>query len=99
MTSPDSVPSGLAPSVSGAPVVVSLDTDVPEPAVVGGGRPDSLPLVGSMQPTRLGLGDPKSAVPPQRLVCKVTDRAVDEDSMSSVSVNSLIQFFSNAFTV
>ena len=99
MTSPDSVPSGLAPSVSGAPVVVSPDTDVPETAVVGGGRPDSLPLVGSMQPTRLGLGDPKSAVPPQRLVCKVTDRAVDEDSMSSVSVNSLIQFFSNAFTV
>ena len=64
VTSPDGVPSGLAPSVGGTPVVVSPDTDVPETAVVVGGRPDSLPLVASTQPAHLGLGDLRSVVPP-----------------------------------
>lgn len=102
---PDFSPSDVGPTDMTIPVDSSPDIDLPhidapERAVVGSDRPDaipdSLPQVAFAQPNSRVLRDRRSIRPPKRLVCEMNNQAVDEDSVSSVSVSSLIQFFSSA---
>lgn len=99
MSPPGDVLTDLAP-VDSSPDIKPPDTDAPERAIPDGGcsetcLPGSLPQIDSMGPARRVLRDRGSIRPPRRLICEMNDQAIDEDSISTVSVGSLIQFFSS----
>ncbi|XP_047209004.1 uncharacterized protein LOC124860071 [Girardinichthys multiradiatus] len=84
------------------PVDNPLDVDVPVRDVLDSdcsdaSIPGSLPQVVSIQPKCRVLSDRGFIKPPRLLVCEMNDHAVDEASVSTVSVSSLIQFFSSTF--
>ncbi|XP_043953759.1 uncharacterized protein LOC122820426 [Gambusia affinis] len=76
------------------PVTAAPDGDCSDTAL-----PDSLTQTVSTQLDRRILRDRSSIRPPRRLICEMNNQTVDETSLSAVSVSSLIQFFSNAFSI
>lgn len=96
---PDDIPTDLP--VDNPPDFDSPDTDAPETFImIPGSVPGSLPpQVVFGEPYRRVLRDRRSIKPPNRLVCEMNNQAVDDDSVSTVSVSSLVQFFTHAFSV
>lgn len=90
----DSDPPGFDPLVNDAPDTAIPDYDCPVSDI-----PGPLAQVYRTWPGSRVLRDCRSIRPPRRLICEMNDQVVGEDSVSSVSVSSLVQFFSTAFSV
>ena len=104
MSPPDNIPTDIAPPDSNPPDIDSLDTNAPETAILDTDCPDNdipgpLAQVVCTQPGRYGLRDHSSMKLPQRLICQMNEQVVDEDSVSTVSVSTLFQFFGDALSV
>ncbi|KAK0130982.1 Retrovirus-related Pol polyprotein from transposon 412 [Merluccius polli] len=104
MSPPDNIPTDIAPSDSNPTDIDSPDTNAPETAIPDTDSPDDdipgpLAQVVCTQPGRYGLRDRSSMKLPQRLICQMNEQVVDEDSVSTVSVSTLFQFFRDALSV
>lgn len=96
---PDDIPNHLP--VDNPPDCDSPDTDAPETFIMipGSVSGSLLPQVVFAEPYRRVLRDRRSIKPPNRLVCEMNNQAIDDNSVSTVSVSSLVQFFTHAFSV
>jgi hypothetical protein len=104
MSPPDNIPTDIAPPDSNPPDIDSPDTNAPEAAILDTDCPDNdipgpLAQVVCTQPGRYDLRDRSSMKLPQRLICQMNEQVVDEDSVSTVSVSTLFQFFRDALSV
>ena len=94
IASPDINPPDIDSPGTNAPETAIPDTDCPDNEV-----PGPLAQVVGTQPGRYGLRDRSSMEPPQRLICQMNEQVVEEDSVSTVSVSTLFQFFRDALSV